>query len=230
MGPSRVCSFFFFDRFSSHAFSFPKAAKREDRNDLPLSESRGNVLSHRCISWAWLKGTRILFSLNSIFVYLDLFPSDNIALHIPISLATVIKRLGLEDRFHTYPICAQCHTICDRSIPISACCPRCRKALFNPASCSLFKCVTGQAPPLPPPNCAAPLRTLSSLLHNFFLQDGIEDVVEMWKHREADPCFLTDIMDGYIWNNLKDKDGKKFFDANLETSEIRLGVTLSLDW
>ena len=47
----------------------------------------------------------LLSSLSAVLLYLRLVPTDDPSQNIPITFATVIKRLGIEDQFRTYPVC-----------------------------------------------------------------------------------------------------------------------------
>jgi hypothetical protein len=58
------------------------------------------------------------------------------------------------------------------------------------------------------------------------------NVVEEWREQPRREGEHTRIMDGNVWNTIKDHKGKPFFSkASLEEpSELRVGVTVSVDW
>jgi hypothetical protein len=95
-------------------------------------------------------------------------------------------------------------------------------------SATLFERITARKAHCPPPVAAAPVQVLSSLLADFLSRPGIEESCNKWKTRQTAPGELHDMPDGRIWQGLKDHGGGLFFDDG--TSELRLGVTLSLDW
>jgi hypothetical protein len=169
----------------------------------------------------------LLSCLNLIFLHLDLIDVDS---QIPKSLRTVIKRFDLDDRFTVYPICHICHRIFKPGIPSNAMCPDCDAALFKAISPTLFERIRGKPAPPAPPVCAAPIQVLSSLLVDFLAQPGIETAAEEWKSRVEEPGKYKDIMDGEVWRTMKCADGSLFFDAADDSEELRLGVTMSLDW
>ena len=87
--------------------------------------------------------------------------------------------------------------------------------------------------PAPVPELCAPIQPLSSLLVEFLSRPGMEEVVEKyWKTRPKSPAGQrSDIMDGDLWKSLEGPDGKLFFDAEGDKSgELRIGVTLGIDW
>ncbi|TDL19286.1 hypothetical protein BD410DRAFT_443930 [Rickenella mellea] len=169
----------------------------------------------------------LLFCLNAIFLFLNLITIDN---QMPVNLGTVLKKLELGDRFVVYPICHLCHRIFRPDIPTTAVCPDCDSALFKVSSSTVFERIKRRPAPAPTPVCAAPIQVLSSLLVDFLSQPRNEDALEEWKTRTHEPGKYKDIMDGNIWRSMKCPDGSLFFDPSDDSGELRLGVTLSLDW
>ncbi len=77
----------------------------------------------------------------------------------------------------------------------------------------------------------APLQVLSSLLANFLSLPGFEDLIDKYpKTRPRTAGRKTDIFDGNICREAVCPDGSKFFDPNDSSGELRIGVTMSLDW
>lgn len=169
----------------------------------------------------------LLFALNAAALAIGLF---SVSSPLPVTLGTVLKRLDLDDRFHVYPVCRHCHSIFERNIPTNAVCPDCEDHLFRPVSRALFRQLTGRKAPLPRPVCAAPIESLSSLLTEFLSRPAIEDDLEDWKTRTKTPGKSTDIMDGDVWKTMKAPDGSLFFDPDDGSGELRIGVTVGLDW
>lgn len=170
----------------------------------------------------------LLFTLNAIFLALGCVTLEA---QIPINLTTVITRLDLDDRFQVFPLCKKCHRIFKSNIPSDTLCPDCGNALFRTVSHTLFRRLSGRNPPSPPPICSVPMQALSSLLVEFLSRPGMEYAIESyWKTRTCKDGFRADIMDGDIWKTAKGPDGKLFFDPEDTSDELRIGVTMSLDW
>lgn len=75
------------------------------------------------------------------------------------------------------------------------------------------------------------MQPLSSLLSEFLSRTGMEELVNSyWKTRAHRPGQLSDIMDGNIWRTAKGPDGSLFFNAEDDTDELRIAVTMGLDW
>jgi hypothetical protein len=149
---------------------------------------------------------------------------------LPTTLNTVIHRLDLHDRFTIYPVCGRCHRIFPTDIPTDALCPDCDSRLFKPVSDRLFRMVTGRKAQHPPPVCAAPIQVPSSLLADFLARGGNEAACESWKSRTVKPGELHDISDGAVWHTIQGPDETPFFSGTETSQELRIGVTMSLDW
>jgi hypothetical protein len=170
----------------------------------------------------------LLFGLRLIFLSLGLIAKDD---DMPITLNTVIKRLDLQDRFTILPACPKCHRIFPPSISSNSQCPDCNIALFNPKPPTLSQIIHG--PSKQSPLLSVPFCPLSSLLVDFLAQPGIEDAVEEWRTDEpSPPGEYNRVMDGRVWKEIPDCNGKPFFDEDslTEKGELRIGVNISLDW
>ena len=170
----------------------------------------------------------LLFGLRLIFISLGLIAKDD---DMPITLNTVIKRLDLQDRFTILPACSACHRIFPPIIARDSQCPDCNIALFNPKPPTLSQIIHG--PSKPSPILSVPFCPLSSLLIDFLAQPGIEDAVEEWRTDEpSPPGEYNRVMDGRVWKEIQDCNGKPFFDEDslTEKGELRIGVNISLDW
>ena len=51
-----------------------------------------------------------------------------------------------------------------------------------------------------------------------------------WRLQAFSNGIYTDIMDGCIWRTMRGADGRLFFDEPDDKMEVRIGVTISLDW
>jgi predicted Zn-ribbon and HTH transcriptional regulator len=170
----------------------------------------------------------LLFTLSLIFLHLSLTSSEN---RIPFTLDTVLNKLQLEDRFAILPTCNSCQRPFQRVIPSDSQCPDCKSDLFTAPSATLFRRLTGKAPPRPPPKLSVPVRSLSSLLTDAFAHGPLEDHVQEWQSHIPTPGQYTSFMDGRVAQELKDHNGNLFFNQDsIIEGEIRLGVTWSVDW
>ncbi|KAG2742653.1 hypothetical protein P692DRAFT_20879248 [Suillus brevipes Sb2] len=169
----------------------------------------------------------ILFTINTILLGLRVLDATN---PIPVTLHTIINRFDLQDRFTIYPICAGCHRIFSTDTPINALCPDCDSRLFKPISNRLFRRLTGQQSQRPPPACAVPIQLPSSLLADFLARGENEQACTSWKSRLTVPSELKDISDGEVWKTIQGPDQKPFFSDPDDNEELRIGVTMSLDW
>lgn len=169
-----------------------------------------------------------LFSLNAVLLALKVFSVET---SVPTTLVTLLNRLELQDRFTVFPICEVCHRFFKKGIPTDATCPDCDCPLFRASLPPLLSGILLRKAPDPLPNLCAPMQPLSSLLVEFLSRPGIEDIVETyWKQRERKTGQQLDIMDGELWQSLEGPDGKLFFDPNDQSGELRIGVTLGIDW
>ncbi|KAJ7596218.1 hypothetical protein C8J56DRAFT_774881, partial [Mycena floridula] len=173
----------------------------------------------------------ILFCLNWIFLELGIINEP-----IPTTLTIVLRRLGLKDQFLPYRVCLTCHKLFPPTVDAKTEC--CGELLFyQTLSTDLPEDdPDGQSShdlprpsPRPVPRQVVPFTTLSSLLEEYLSRPGMEDALESWRTREKVSDDLETMQDGRIWKELKGKDGKLFFDKR-DDSELRIGVTVGLDW
>ncbi|KII83669.1 hypothetical protein PLICRDRAFT_180270 [Plicaturopsis crispa FD-325 SS-3] len=170
----------------------------------------------------------ILFVLNSIFISLGiLLPSSA----MPLTLHTVINRFDLNDQFTIHPVCKTCHRVYAPDISTNSKCRACKTPLFKTPSTFLWHRLTKKKPPPPTPITAAPIHLLSDQLAKMLSQrPEIEAECDEWKTHERTPGTYRKIMDGNVWNELKGPDGKRFFDPDDESDELRIATTISIDW
>ncbi|KII89951.1 hypothetical protein PLICRDRAFT_571426 [Plicaturopsis crispa FD-325 SS-3] len=170
----------------------------------------------------------VLFTLNSIFVLLGILPLSG---QMPVTLHTVINRLDITDKFTIHPICKGCHRIYAPGIAADSICKTCRTPLFKKASPFAWRRLATHVRPSPTPVSAAPIHLLSDQLADMLSRrPDIEAQCDEWKSHRREPGQYSKIMDGNVWHELKGPDGKKFFDADNDSDELRIGTTLSIDW
>lgn len=80
------------------------------------------------------------------------------------------------------------------------------------------------------PKLVTPMRTLVECLTELLNRVDMEGELEFWKSADLTEGVYEDVMDGNIRKSLKGPNGKPFFSVNNTTGEIRIGLTLGLDW
>ncbi|KAJ7095601.1 hypothetical protein C8R44DRAFT_749152 [Mycena epipterygia] len=159
---------------------------------------------------------------------------------LPLTLTTIFSRLELRDRFKVHPVCHICHRIFDWNAE-STMCPNCDEALYRPQTRQLFRRLfvaeqIGDGDDnlaynaKRTPHMVAPIQTLSDGLQDFFSRPGMIPAVNAWKTRHTIPGELKSMQDAEVWRKIKGPDNTSFFFGPSSDNEIRLGVTLSLDW
>ena len=168
-----------------------------------------------------------LICLGLLFSSLRLVPEDE---PIPRTLDTVLKRLNLQDCFKIHPTCGTCRQVFSPSIPTDTKCGKCDLTLFRPAASTLFAQIRNQKPPPPIPKVAVPIRILSEALPDFLNRGDNERSCEAWRSHTSVPGVYEQIWDGDVWKTIQGPDNKLWFDPTTDTTELRLGVTISIDW
>lgn len=174
----------------------------------------------------------LLFTFATILRAVGALSKDEEA---PITLGTVLKRLGIEDRFATVPLCPTCHKLFIDPVddPATFTCPECDTPIFQ-SSPNYFPDIftnnlSWMRPKKSKPRKVVPFRSVSSLLSEFLETEGMVDKMDAWRTKDRTGDRLQDIMDGRIWGELKDTSGQEFFRPGVE-DELRIGVTVNLDW
>ncbi|KIO17808.1 hypothetical protein M407DRAFT_32505 [Tulasnella calospora MUT 4182] len=158
---------------------------------------------------------------------------------MPISLATAIKSLRLNDQFAVYPTCPTCHRIETATIPTAELeaftCPACDTELFSSSSAyhyfsTLLDPVDAPASwSRPQPKMVVSYRSIPALLSEFLSRDGMVENMDTWRVKDRVQDRLRDVMDGRIWKELQGPDGKPFFGDHCP-DELRVGLVIHLDW
>ncbi|KDQ05579.1 hypothetical protein BOTBODRAFT_182420 [Botryobasidium botryosum FD-172 SS1] len=160
----------------------------------------------------------LLFVLRCIFLGAGLISDSE---DMPIKLDTALNRLGLEPRFTIYPLCRRCHRFVQNpKATLKEQCLSCEEVIFSPPPPGSKK---------PKPKLAAPFSPLSHLLVDFLQREGMEQELDRWRTKGSTPGKLDSVMCGDVWKTIKGADGQPFFGPDYG-DELRIGVTLSLDW
>lgn len=165
------------------------------------------------------------------------------AVAIPRTLTTIFARLDIKDGFVVHPICFRCHRVFDVDVGPSTFCPDCNEEIFGTANQDEFNgwedrdidsgsddaSASGRSKKRNP-HVVAPIQLLSTALRNFFKRREMISAVTSWKKRPRNHRDFQCMQDGDVWNTIKGPDGDPFFSRSEHEKEIRLGVSLSLDW
>ncbi|KAF8324273.1 uncharacterized protein EI90DRAFT_3039705 [Cantharellus anzutake] len=148
----------------------------------------------------------------------------------PVTLKTVLNRLRMSLPAKIFVLCERCWQLFPHGENVRHC-PHCEIPLYRSSFVDAFQgLIWGKGQKVAKPKVVMPVAPLSALLAGFLSRSDIEAEVEQWGSTHRNMGAYTSIMDGRVWKEMKDKDGKEFFRINKDTGELRLGVTLSLDW
>jgi hypothetical protein len=170
---------------------------------------------------------KVLWVLRVIFVATKLIPMDD---PMPERYQTALEHLGLEDQFKIYPICVSCHKFFPVDSQKDAECDDCNERLYlDPTAHQLDMDVPSSSKS--PPRLSVAYTPLASLLSSFVSRPDIEPHLDSWRNTaDRDDGLFKDIMDGDVWKTIDGPNQEAFFNAQTEGQEIRLGLTMSLDW
>jgi hypothetical protein len=156
------------------------------------------------------------------------------------TLTTVLSKLELKDGFTVHPTCFRCHRIFDAKIAVNASCEACDETLFDiidqepvdedAQSLPLSVPIPKPKQRTPKPITVTPIQLPSQALADFFERPGMFRAVNAWKTRMRIPGEMRCMQDGAVWSTIRGVDNELFFYGPGSEDEIRLGVTLSLDW
>ncbi|KAK7037192.1 hypothetical protein R3P38DRAFT_2356330, partial [Favolaschia claudopus] len=152
---------------------------------------------------------------------------------MPRTLVTVFSQLGSSDKFNIYPICYMCNRIFTESDGFSLC-PTCKVDLDRSQSRRFGDDSDGGDDFGYRSNRTAhlvqPIQLLSDALRELLTRPGMVDAVNAWKRRPIVAGELKSIHDANVWKTIQGPDGTSFFFGRGARDEIRLGLSLSLDW
>jgi hypothetical protein len=177
----------------------------------------------------------LLYVLATLLPMFHVLPEGE---SMPTTLKTVLKRLDLKDRFNVYPSCKGCHKIFVEVVEQTDTftCPTCHTHIFSSPDPSLVNNLLESLNYRKPkqikatPKQVVVFRPLSDLVVDFLQRDGAVAKMDAWRFKDrSDPDLMRDMMDGRIWNGILGPDGRPFF-GDEGKEEIRIGVTVNLDW
>ncbi|KAG6819077.1 hypothetical protein H0H93_015716 [Arthromyces matolae] len=147
------------------------------------------------------------------------------------TLPSVLNHLNIEPEFRILPMCPQCLNVYP-----------CQPEIVSCATCNvpLYKSSSRSTPSLQTPGRSTrqpilqfPTKSIQEQLESILAVDGIEDVLEQWRHLPRISGEYIDNFDGEICKTVPGPNGRPFFEnpAPRETQEeLRIGLTLGVDW
>jgi len=145
------------------------------------------------------------------------------------TLPSVINHLDAEPTFKVCPVCPKCFEPHPPSTPPDTYCNKCCHPLFHPAPTSSRKQHTLNRRPY----LQYPMKSLEEQISDLLAVPGVEDELDAWRRKDRVPGEYTDIFDGNVCKELPGYDGKPFFlpdQKEVEDGELRVGVSLGVDW
>lgn len=146
------------------------------------------------------------------------------------TLPGAISALDADPDFVILPICPLCRDVCaltDDSC--KACKVPLHKTQPTPAQRAQGKDTRSDRKP----KVQFPYMPLEQQLRDAFAVPGLEDAVDDWRKKVRTEGIFEDIMDGRVCKEVKGPDGLPFFHhglAEMPDGELRIGVTLGIDW
>jgi hypothetical protein len=145
--------------------------------------------------------------------------------HPPImtTLPSILSILGGDPTFCILPVCPRCLQVHPSTTPCPNSCKDCQDPLFYSKSAKSTYI----------PRLQFPHKPLEEQLHAILSVPGMEDALEAWRKTARQEGKYNDIFDGAVCKEIKSHDGGLFFDnvdGKAPDNELRIGVTLGVDW
>ncbi|KAI0072971.1 hypothetical protein K474DRAFT_1686422 [Panus rudis PR-1116 ss-1] len=144
------------------------------------------------------------------------------------TLPTIMEKMDIEPSFNILPVCVTCK----RPYPENtASCFHCQEALYDKTPTVNQRSKGRTEREIPKPRLRYPYLSLSSQLAN--LVPDIEDSLDEWRRVARKPGEYTDQFDGRVCQEVKGPDDLPFFRpdlAEMPDGELRIGLTMGLDW
>jgi len=213
--------------FNGISFMAPKAPNRARILDLPL-------LLQWVLLWVFIfqlayriPKTAIARLIVFLAVLLEkLSPATTV--DFPGSLYRAERVFNMPNEIINYIVCPSCHTLYD---------PRpAQLARTKPMKCKKAGCMSTLSQKIKKkgrivyrPIKVYPYHPITAQLATMLRNDKLEELLDYPYERQPPPDgVISDVYDGYLWNEIKDDRGEKFFAGN--RSDIRIGFGLNVDW
>lgn len=148
-----------------------------------------------------------------------------------VTLTTVSARLGVEPVFQVLPVCPTCFEPHPFSTSKSAICDHCSEPLFR-VTRRLDRRQRGARDEITTPFLQFPTKSIEGQLRDILAVPGMEDTLEAWRSIPRSAGVYQDNFDGEICRTLPGPDELPFFQNPIPggSDELRIGVTLGVDW
>lgn len=152
---------------------------------------------------------------------------------IATTLPTIMSHLGVDPAFQTLPVCPKCFEIFLSTIATSTICPTCQHPIFQQSPSR------ARNPPPPKPYLRFPTKSLEVVqLKEMLAVPGVEDAMDSWRIKTRVLGTYNDFFDGRVSREIIGHDNLPFFrnaapEGQLPAApdnELRIGVTLGVDW
>lgn len=143
------------------------------------------------------------------------------------TLGTVLSHTGVEPTFTVLPVCPTCLEVYPITTAQDLACTVCGSPLFRSRR-RLDRTRTEDIATQPLLRYAT--KTLESQLRDILNVPGMEEVLEEWRSRPRSPGEMVDIFDGDVCKTIPGPDGRPFFENPRHKGELRIGLSLGLDW
>ena len=147
------------------------------------------------------------------------------------TLPSVISKLEAEPSFKVCPVCPGCLEVHPASVPKDACCTRCEHPLYRPPVTPSK--TAHRAEETRRPYLQFPMKSLEEQVAAMLAIPGVEDQMDHWRMKARVAGEYNDIFDGRVCQELEGADGLPFFRHDLDhlpNGELRIGLTLGVDW
>ena len=138
--------------------------------------------------------------------------------------------ISVEPVFCILPVCPSCLEVYPAKYPRNLPCRRCSSPIFSHARRHDHR--RQGAPAIVHPLLQFPVKGIEAQLQEILIVPAMEDLMDGWRTKSRAPGSYQDNFDGRICQELQGPDGRTFFENPLppECNEIRIGLTLGVDW
>jgi hypothetical protein len=149
---------------------------------------------------------------------------------IRITLGSAMNALDVDPAPRILPVCINCQRVYPANTAHDTACLPCDKPLFNikpskPDQERRKAVGTNPTPVLP-----VAIKSIQEQLEEMLLVPGFEKSLQLWKDVTRTPGIYHDIHDGAVCKEILGPDGKPFYCKQPHNNELRIGLSLSLDW
>jgi hypothetical protein len=149
---------------------------------------------------------------------------------IRITLGSAMNALDLDPAPRILPVCISCQRVYPANTAHDAVCLPCNKPLFDIKPSKPNQERRKVVRTNPKPVLPVAIKSIQEQLEEMLLVPGFEKSLQLWKDVARLPGVYHDIHDGAICKEILGPDGKPFYCNPPLNNELRIGLSLSLDW